>query len=296
VIHAGAGEYSARIRGRETDWCDALRRALARAQAVLERGGEALDAAQAAVAFMEDEADMFNAGRGSALCSDGSVEMSAALMRGSDRAAGAVAGIRHSRHPCAVARAVLESEQVLLIGARADEAGALAGVEQCESSYFVTDDALERLGEREQALGHATVGAVCLDAHGVLAAATSTGGISGQPPGRVGDTPIIGAGTWADRAAAVSCTGKGEAFVRSGAGRQVAALVGTGVELERAAEQALADVAAVKGDGGLIAVDISGKITMPFSTEVMPRGIWRPGRDPEVAIGARDAWSPDVPL
>ncbi len=276
MIHAGAGEHTGAMRSDPGRWERALRDALARAAAVLEDGGAALDAAQAAVAYMEDEADHLNAGRGSARCADGTVEMSAGLMRGSDRAAGAVAGVTRSRFPSAVARAVLESPQVLMIGERADELGAAAGVEQMDPAYFIVE-------QRPQP-GAATVGCVCLDGHGELAAATSTGGIRGQPLGRVGDTPIIGAGTWADRHAAVSCTGKGEAFVRAGAGRQVAALVQAGVPLEQAVQAVLEQVNEVGGDGGLIALDARGNVAAPFCTGAMPRGVWRPGRAPRLAI------------
>jgi isoaspartyl peptidase/L-asparaginase-like protein (Ntn-hydrolase superfamily) len=129
-----------------------------------------------------------------------------------------------------------------------------------------------------------TVGAVCLDAEGLLAAATSTGGLQGQRPGRVGDSPVIGAGTWADRLVAVSCTGKGEAFVRAGAARLLGALVASGVGLETAARSVLEAVAECDGDGGLIAVDAHGEVVLPFSTDAMPRGVWRAGEDPVVEI------------
>ncbi len=312
------------MRSHERRWNGALMRALARAQAVIEAGGAALDAVQAAVACMEDQADHLNAGRGSVLCADGSFEMSAALMRGEDRAAGAVAGLKRARYPSAAARLVLESHQVLMIGERADAWAAAAGAEQREPEYFVTDRERERLrrllaslpagtaaggaavegtaaggaavegtaaggaaveGTAAGGAGGGTVGAVCLDTHGVLAACTSTGGLRGQTPGRVGDTPIIGAGTWADRDVAVSCTGQGEAFIRVGVGRQIAALVAAGGELSQVAMRALQDVSAIGGSGGLIAVDARGSATAPFSTEVMPRGIWRAGFDPVVTIG-----------
>ena len=285
VIHAGAGELTPSLRAREKDWLDALHASLGRARALLEGGGSALDAAQAAVAFMEDEADHFNAGRGSVLCSDGSVEMSAALMRGSDRAAGAVAGVTRTRLPSSAARLVLESDEVLIIARRADALAAAGGLEERDPAYFITEHQLDRWREADPARDGGTVGAVCLDSSGVLAAATSTGGVRGQPPGRVGDTPIFGAGTWANGDVAVSCTGKGEAFIRSGVARQIAALVRGGVELDAAGLEALADVTAADGSGGLIAIDARGNAAAPFGTEVMPRGIWRAGSEPRVAIG-----------
>jgi isoaspartyl peptidase/L-asparaginase-like protein (Ntn-hydrolase superfamily) len=311
LIHAGACEATRSMRSHERRWNGALMRALGRARAVIEAGGAALDAAQAAVACMEDQADHLNAGRGSVLCADGSFEMSAALMRGEDRAAGAVAGLKRARYPSAAARLVLESGQVLMIGERADAWAAAAGAEQREPEYFVTDRERERLRRLLASLpagtasgaaaggaaaggaaaggaaagGGGTVGAVCLDTHGVLAACTSTGGLRGQTPGRVGDTPIIGAGTWADRDVAVSCTGQGEAFIRVGVGRQIAALVAAGGELAQVAVRALQDVSAIGGSGGVIAIDARGSATAAFSTEVMPRGIWRGGFDPVVTIG-----------
>ncbi len=296
VVHAGAGDWSNSLRAHQRKFESALLSALARARGVLDAGGAALDAAQAAVAAMEDEADHFNAGRGSVLCADGSVEMAAAMMRGEDRAAGAVAGVTRTRYPSAAARLVLDSDQVLMIGAAADAWAAGAGAEQCDPEYFKVDLERARLrralstadaggaAARREA-GGGTVGAVCLDRHGRLAACTSTGGLRGQPPGRVGDTPLIGAGTWADWDVAVSCTGHGEAFIRAGVGRQIAAIVAAGGELAQAAQRALAEVSAIDGSGGLIALDARGSAAAPFSTEVMPRGIWRAGADPIVEVG-----------
>jgi beta-aspartyl-peptidase (threonine type) len=278
VIHGGAGSRSRALREDEGRWLQTLHRALEEARAVLLAGGAAIDGAQAAVALMEDHADHLNAGRGSTLCADGTVEMSAALMRGSDLAAGAVAGLRHTRSPVAAARLVLESEQVLMVGNNADQLAAAGGIEQMEPAYFVTEHQLARLS------GAGTVGAVCLDADGCLAAATSTGGVRGQPPGRVGDTPLVGAGTWADREVAVSCTGDGEAFIRAGVARLLAALVQAGGGVEQAALAALEQVSALGGSGGLIALGAGGEVAAPFLTETMPRGVWRAGAGLEVAI------------
>jgi beta-aspartyl-peptidase (threonine type) len=256
-----------------------LLNALGSARDALEQGGDATHAVQAAVVVMENF-ELFNAGRGSTLCSDGSVEMSAALMRGSDRAAGAVAVLRHTENPILGARAVLESDHVLLVGAPADEIGAQAGVPQRPPEHFVTERQRRRLHDETPGPDQATVGAVCLDGHGLLAAGTSTGGIRGQPPGRVGDCPVIGAGTWADTQAAISCTGDGEAFIRCTVAREVAALVQRGAAIDDAGEQALARVAELRFTGGLIAVDGQGNVALPFITQVMPRGLWRAGREP----------------
>ena len=283
VVHAGAGARRPEIDELQDDYKAALLTTVDRARAVLERGGSAIDAAQAAVMFMEDEVEFFNAGRGAALCSDGSAELSAAIMRGVDRGAGAVAGVTRTRHPILAARAVLDhSPHVLLAGRAGDEFAAAAGAEQRDPSYFVTERQRQRLDTEPPRFERGTVGAVCLDAEGVLAAATSTGGMRGQLPGRVGDSPLIGAGTWADDQVAISCTGDGEAFVRAGAARLLALLVAGGEPVGDAAERTLAEVATLGGHGGLIALDAAGGFAMPFHPGAMPRGVWLSGDEPAV--------------
>jgi beta-aspartyl-peptidase (threonine type) len=263
----------------------ALVAALVRGREALEHGGSALDAVVAAVAFMEDEIPFFNAGRGSVLCADGTVEMSAAVMRGADRDAGAVAMVRRSRSPVAAARAVMaDSAHVLMAGDAADAYAAARGVEQCAPDYFITDQQRARLADRGSDFAPGTVGAVCRDGDGMLAAATSTGGRRGQLPGRVGDTPVIGAGTWADRAVAVSCTGDGEAFIRSAAARQLADRVGAGATVQAAAAATLADVGEAGGTGGIIALTAAGAVALPFTSGAMNRGLWRPGAEPQAWV------------
>ncbi len=285
VIHAGAGPEPVMSDVQAQQRRQALRDALNRGRTVLEAGADALAAVRAAVAFMEDEADFFNAGRGSVLCADGTVEMSAAAMRGRDRAAGAVAAIRRVRQPIDAALAVLDrSPHVLLIAGAADAFAAAQGLEQRDPEYFVTERQRTRLADRGSDFARGTVGAVCLDAGGELAAATSTGGRRGQAPGRVGDTPLIGAGTWADGQVAVSCTGDGEEFIRAGAARQLALLRDSGALLADAAEHTLRDVASLGGHGGLIAVDVDGQVAMPFTSGAMNRGMWRAGEDAQVWI------------
>lgn len=286
VIHAGAGAGRAVLA--QEDGCRAvLRGALESARDALEGGADATAAVRAAVRVLEDF-ELFNAGLGAALCSDGSAELSAAVMRGSDRAAGAVAALRRTRRPIDAAGWVMESHQVLLIGEHGDRFAAEMGAEQVPNAYFITDRQRAFLEDRLAGTGeaHGTVGAVCLDAEGGLAAATSTGGISGQPPGRVGDSPLIGAGTWADDRVAVSCTGDGEMFVRAAAAHSVATLVASGRSLAEACGAVLADVGSLGGEGGMIAVDSDGGAVMPFVTAAMPRGLWRRGQEPQVAIGA----------
>ncbi len=282
VVHGGAGGFGEELRERASECRSGLSAALTAGGAVLDAGGGAVDAVRAAVMAMEDF-PLFNAGYGAALCADGSVELSASAMRGSDQAAGAVAVLRRTRYPVAAAAALLDEPEVLLAGEPADAFAAACGLEQREPSEFVTERQRRRLAAVLEG-GGGTVGAVCLDADGLLAAATSTGGLHGQRPGRVGDSPVIGAGTWADRDVAVSCTGKGEAFVRAGAARLLAALVAQGVALAEAGRRVLDAVAECDGDGGLIAVDARGEVVLPFSTDAMPRGVWRDGEDPVVEV------------
>jgi isoaspartyl peptidase/L-asparaginase-like protein (Ntn-hydrolase superfamily) len=282
-IHAGAGPLSPKLRDHYDECRDALDRALAAGRDLLERGAAAVDAVTAAVTVMEDF-ELFNAGRGAALCTDGSAQLSAALMRGGDRAAGAVAGLTRTKNPILAAAAVLSSPQVLLIGEHADGFASSHGAEQTDGDYFITARQLRNLRTRVTADSPGTVGAVALDAHGVLAAATSTGGIMGQPPGRVGDSPLIGAGTWADDYVAVSCTGDGELFVRSAVARTIAMRVEQGTPIADATRLALDDVASLGGTGGVIACDAHGAVSLSYSTEAMPRGVWRAGGEPQVWI------------
>jgi isoaspartyl peptidase/L-asparaginase-like protein (Ntn-hydrolase superfamily) len=282
VVHGGAGGLGDELRECAAEYRDALTNALTAGAAALDANGGAVEAVRAAVMAMED-VPLFNAGHGAALCEDGSVELSASAMRGSDQAAGGVALVRRTRHPVAAATAMLDEPEVLLAGDRADAFAAACGLEQCDPSEFVTERQRRGLAVLLEGGGE-TVGAVCLDARGLLAAATSTGGLNGQRPGRIGDSPVIGAGTWADRHVAVSCTGKGEAFVRAGAARLLAALVAQGVPLEAAARDVLDAVGACDGDGGLIAVDARGQVVLPFSTDAMPRGVWRGGGDVVVEV------------
>jgi L-asparaginase / beta-aspartyl-peptidase len=295
AVHGGAGGISHELREHADECRAALESALEAAAHALNGGGGAVEAVCAAVIVMESF-PLFNAGYGSALCADGTVELSASVMRGSDRAAGGVAMMTRTAHPVAAAVVLLDEPEVLLAGPTADAFAAASGLEQLDPAAFVTERQRRGLAERlareepraaaqsRPRTGPETVGAVCLDADGLLAAATSTGGLHGQRPGRVGDSPLIGAGTWADRHVAASCTGQGEAFIRAGAARLVAALVEQGHTIESAAGQALATVAECGGTGGLIAVDARGNVTMPMSTPAMPRGVWRPGHEPDTTV------------
>jgi L-asparaginase / beta-aspartyl-peptidase len=287
AIHGGAGALPAsRVPGERLD---EMRRDLARALddglGVLGRGGSSLDAVVAAVSVLEDS-PVFNAGRGAVLRSDGSVRLDASVMSGADRRAGAVCLVRFARNPVRLARAVLErGREVLLAGEDADRFALELGLETCPNDSFITDyrrEQLERLGVREglavpsaarPADEGQTVGAVAVDVHGHLAAATSTGGTTNAAPGRVGDSPIVGAGTWAsDESVAVSATGSGEFFLRAAFAHEVhSRFAWRGRDLGLATREALDVVVGLGGRGGCVAVDGAGRVALPFTTSAMPR-------------------------
>lgn len=262
---------------------------------MLESGLDALEAVTIAVEMMENE-PLFNAGIGSVIAADGSVTMDASIMRGSDSAAGSVVNVTKIRHPVRAAKIVLDNNwPVMLNGAAADDFAIKNGIEEVEQEWLITDlrkaqwqkwkDAKSRPGstdEDDTAMldhdeGMGTVGAVAIDKNGILAAATSTGGMTGKPDGRIGDTPIIGAGTWADQTVAVSCTGVGEAFIRTCAAHEVATRLRLGESLETACKNMLDMVAPLGGRGGVIAIDSYGNIEVPFQTMLMYRGYWKDG-------------------
>ena len=280
AVHGGAGGGAAATdaHGR------ALRDAVDRARGVLEGGGGALDAAVAAVVFLED-CPLFNAGRGAVPNAAGGYELDAAVMDGATRELGSVAAVRTVRNPVLLARAVMErTPHVLLAGAGAEELARSEGLEQAGPDWFGQRSEVHEPGDAGGVGG--TVGAVVRDGGGRLAAATSTGGMRGQLAGRVGDTPIPGAGTYADEAAAVSATGNGEAMVRMVAGHEISALVRhAGLPLGEAAERVMAELGPF-GDGGLIAVDRDGSLAMPFTTPALYRG-WAQGAQPARSAIAR---------
>lgn len=267
AIHGGAGVMRRDKPGEQQ------RAVLKRALEAAYEQKTALDAVTAAVVIMEDS-PLFNAGRGSCFNADGEIEMDASVMEGGRLRAGAVAAVRRIRNPVLAARAVMEkSRHVLLAGSGAEVFARRHGLKLEPESYFHT--ALRRAAlTRNLKNHHGTVGAVALDREGNLAAATSTGGYTGKLPGRIGDSPIIGAGTYADnRACAVSGTGLGEAFIRAAVAYDVGArMLYRQDSLGKAAAAALANVARLGGDGGLIAVDRRGNLAMPFNSEGMYRG------------------------
>jgi beta-aspartyl-peptidase (threonine type) len=258
-----------------------LEQALAAGSAILEKRESALDAVEAAVRVLEEDVS-FNAGRGSVLTAAGSVELDAAIMDGRTRAAGAVAGLRTTRAPISLARLLLdEGPHVFLSGKGADEFAREAGLEQVANSWFETPERRRQLHELlgeggfDDEVKYGTVGAVAVDIDGHLAVATSTGGLTAKRWGRVGDSPLIGAGTYADdRSAAVSATGSGEYFIRAVAAHQLAERVRIGGEpLQQALDAVLADVGSLGGKGGLIAVAPDGEAAWGFTTPAMYRGM-----------------------
>ena len=304
AIHGGAGTILREnlTAEREAEYRAKLEEALRAGYGILEQGGTSLDAVTAAIQVME-ESPLFNAGKGAVFTNDGKNELDAAIMDGKTRNAGTVAGISAVKSPVAAARAVMEqSPHVMLIGAGAEQFAQEQGLEMVDPSYFFTDrryEQLQRIKETEQQeLDHSgdtrdasdstqgyldrhfpdrkfgTVGAVALDQEGNLAAATSTGGMTNKRYGRVGDVPIIGAGTYADNtSAAISATGHGEYFIRSVVAYDICALMKyKDLSLAEAADEVVEKkLVDMGGGGGVIAVDAQGNIAMPFNTSGMYR-------------------------
>lgn len=287
MIHGGAGamrpehgdpDHEERARA-------GLNAALDAGAAILEAGGAALDAVEASVRVLEDDS-CFNAGRGSVLTGEGVIELDAAIMDGRNRRAGAVAGLRTTRAPVSLARRLMEQgPHVFLSGRGADAFARESGLEQVENSWFVTEERRRQLDELlahggfDAEVKYGTVGAVALDERGHVAAATSTGGLTAKRWGRIGDSPLIGAGTYADdRSAAVSATGSGEYFIRAVAAHQLAERRRlAGEPLQSALEGVLADIEQLGGTGGLIAVAPTGEAAWGFTTRAMYCGIAEAG-------------------
>lgn len=301
VIHGGAGtiDRGSMTPEREADYHATLEQALRAGHRVLAAGGAALDAVEAAINVMEDS-PLFNAGRGAVFTNAGRNELDSSIMDGRTRAAGAVAGLTRVKNPIDLARAVMEeSPHVMMIGAGAEAFGAVHGIEFVPESYFHTDARWEALQRARQAEGdtaltarhsHAavgedlwdesarkmgTVGAVALDRAGNIAAGTSTGGMTNKRWGRVGDVPIIGAGTYADnRCGGVSATGHGEYFIRSVVAYDICAIhLYTGIPMRDAADQVVMEkLVEFGGEGGVIVMDMQGNVSMPFNSSGMYRG------------------------
>ncbi|MBT9394655.1 isoaspartyl peptidase/L-asparaginase [Hymenobacter sp. NST-14] len=294
ALHGGAGTISPALMtpAKEQAYQQALRAALSRGYAVLAGGGAALDAVEQAVRSLEDE-PLFNAGRGAVFTHEGHHEMDAAIMDGRNRAAGAVAGARAVQNPIRAARLVMEhTDHVLLAWPGADALAQEHGLPTQPAEYFFTqhryDQLQEALQEGRMRLDHSqalptdedpkrkmgTVGAVARDQHGHLAAATSTGGMTNKRYSRIGDSPIIGSGTFADdRTCAISCTGHGEFFLRAVVAHDISCLMEyRGLSLAEACRIVVHDkLAPIGGEGGLVAVDAAGNVALPFNSEGMYR-------------------------
>lgn len=284
AIHGGAGTLSAANLTPESDrlYRAGLEHALRAGFTVLDEGGSSLDAVTTAVQALEDD-PLFNAGCGAVLSASGLHELDASIMDGRDRSAGAVSGVRHVRNPVVLARRVMErSPHVMLAGEGADEFALEQGLEPVPNDHFTTERRrreLDLLLQGQKAPGRealmGTVGAVALDAQGNLAAATSTGGMTGKKWGRVGDSPVIGAGTYAaNDCCAVSATGHGEFFLRALVAHEIASLMRyKGLDVVQAADEVvMQQLVRMGGSGGVIAVGRDGRIAMPFNSEGMLRG------------------------
>jgi beta-aspartyl-peptidase (threonine type) len=302
AIHGGAGTLprSEASEDKRQRYRDALNSALAIGYAVLESGGASIEAVSRAVMALEDN-PLFNAGRGAVFTLEGRNELDAAIMDGGSLQAGAVCGVTHIKNPITLARAVMEhSEHVMLAGAGAEEFALSRGFTLVPQSYFHTPERwkqLERIRSGDTALSAltishvGTVGAVALDVHGQLAAATSTGGMTGKRYQRIGDSPIIGAGTYADnRSCAVSATGHGEVFIRAAVAHDICARMRYGGRDLPAAvrEVVLEELPKMQGEGGVIAIDARGVIVMEFNSEGMFRASRRDGEDAHIAIYRSD--------
>jgi beta-aspartyl-peptidase (threonine type) len=285
VVHGGSGmiERAALTREQDETARAGLDRALEAGAAILAAGGSAVDAVEAAARMLEDDPH-FNAGRGSVFTYEGANELDASIMDGRTRAAGAVTGVTATRNPISLARAVMEkSAHVFISRDGADLFSLEQGLEQCGPDWFATAERRRQLEELkaqgddhfDAELKYGTIGAVAVDAAGHVAAATSTGGLTGKRWGRIGDSPLIGAGTFADdRSGAVSATGAGEYFIRAGVAHEICARMRMlGETAQVAADTVLADVAGLGGSGGVIVVTPAGDAAAKFNTPGMYRGI-----------------------
>jgi L-asparaginase / beta-aspartyl-peptidase len=320
VIHGGAGDIERAKLGPQGDanYRASLAKVVQAGAQVLDRGGSSLDAVEAAIRVLEDD-PLFNSARGAVFTAEGKTELDAAIMDGATMRAGAVADVTHTRYPITLARSVMEkTPYVFLVGPGADAYSVQAGMEQVNASYFFTESRWQSLVKQLQKEGkpvpprpegapppggpvvptaqleetadthrYGTVGVVALDRAGNVAAGTSTGGLQGKMPGRVGDSPVIGAGTYAsNQSCAVSGTGVGEFFIRYTVARQVCALVQyKGLPLQQAADEVIhKQLAPIHGDGGVIAITPDGQLAWSFNTSGMFRARQAEGGSIEVHI------------
>jgi L-asparaginase / beta-aspartyl-peptidase len=297
VLHGGAGvmERETFTPEKQKEYIFHLNKALGLGDSVLSHGGTSIEAVVKTISYLED-CPLFNAGKGAVFTWDGKNELDASVMEGATLKAGAVTGVKTVKNPIKAAVAVMNfSEHVFLSGKGAEEFARKQGLEMVPNHYFYTKNRYEALKElkdsqrkRNQNDNHGTVGCVALDIYGNLCAGTSTGGMTGKRYGRIGDTPVIGAGTYADNnSCAVSCTGHGEYFIRLGVARDVAMQMDyLRLPLDVSAGNVLKKLTAMGGTGGFIALDHAGNITMPFNTTGMFRGFIKSTGEKEIAIFA----------
>ncbi len=297
AIHGGAGVISRERMSpeRQREYIFHLDRALMTGDSVLRAGGSSADAVVHVLSYLED-CPLFNAGKGAVFTHKGAIELDASIMEGKTLNAGAIAGVTDIRNPIKAARRVMEkSEHVMLSGKGASAFAREQEMEMVKNRYFFTKERYESLQQlrkkqrqRNYSDNYGTVGCVALDQQGNLCAGTSTGGMMNKKYGRIGDSPVIGAGTWADNSTcAVSCTGHGEYFIRLTIARDVAAMMEyRNLELKEAGNKVLDKLTQLGGTGGFIAIDAKGNITMPFNTSGMFRGYQKSDGEKEIAIFA----------
>jgi len=271
---------------KESAYRDKLTEALAAGFEILEKGGSSMDAVETTIRIMEDS-PLFNAGKGAVFTNAGTNELDASIMDGSTLQAGAVAGVKTIKNPISAARKVMEETwHVMLAGDGADNFAKEQGLEIVNNDYFYTERRWKALQKAQDAEKHGTVGCVALDRNDNLAAGTSTGGLTNKRWGRIGDTPIVGAGNYANnQTCGVSGTGQGEYFIRGNMAFDVSALMNySSLSVEQAARQVIDKLSGRGGRGGLIAMDKNGNIAMPFNTEGMYRGYYLNGSEPIIKI------------
>ena len=295
VLHGGAGVMSEKLMTpeKQKEYITVLNRALQVGDSVLTAGGTSMDAVEKTIMVMEDS-PLFNAGKGAVFTHEGTVELDASVMDGKTLAAGAVAGIKDIRNPIRLARTVMEkSEHVLLTGSGASQFAVEQGFKLVPNSYFYTEKRLKDLQEllkKEREAGvndkHGTVGCVALDNYGNIAAGTSTGGMTNKKYGRIGDSPIIGAGTYANNSTGgFSCTGHGEYYIRLGFSRDISALMEyKQLGIQKACQVEVEKLTQLGGTGGVIGLDKSGNIAMEFNTSGMFRGYIKSNGEKKIAI------------
>ena len=287
AIHGGAGTITRKnmTQGKENAYRSKLKETLNVGYSILNKGGTSLDAVEATIRIMENS-ELFNAGKGAVFTNAGTNELDASIMDGSNLKAGAVARVKTVKNPISAARKVMEETwHVMLSGDGADKFAKEQGLDIVDPSYFYTQRRWDSL-KKIQVEKHGTVGCVALDKHGNLAAGTSTGGLTNKRWGRVGDSPIIGAGTYANnQTCAVSGTGQGEYFIRGNVAYDVSAIMEyKGKSVGEAAQNVIRKLSDKGGNGGIITMDSKGNISMPFNTAGMYRGFRKAGQAPEIFI------------